>query len=203
MRGNFNTDLNTIKILKSIRVEKDSKIIEEYEIYSYDEWLKTKGYIPPTMIGTFAKITGIYGIYNTITEKWYVGQSSNVWKRNSGELRELRNYEFFNAKLKRDCIKYGVDSFKFFILEFCKISELTDRENFWIDCKNAIKNGYNSKYECGEKIRKSKRVVCLNNGLIFKDVYTASDYADASPYTLKSAISRGKSCGGCLWKYEE
>lgn len=90
------------------------------------------------------KIVGIYGLRNTITNKWYVGQSRNIYGR-------WRKYRFCvcpnQPKLRNALKKYGYDAFDKVLLEICinDKSTLDNRENFYIEKYNSINNGYNCK----------------------------------------------------------
>lgn len=78
-------------------------------------------------------MTGIYKIENTITGEVYVGQSKNIEKRwanhrsNYKAKNKVRKYALY-----RDMRYYGIDKFKFEVLEECKIDELDNKENYWI-----------------------------------------------------------------------
>lgn len=72
---------------------------------------------------------GIYKITNIINNKCYIGQSSNI-KRRKNEHMNI-NHET-NKSLKLAYLKYGLENFKFEILEECKLEELNDKEKYWI-----------------------------------------------------------------------
>lgn len=85
--------------------------------------------------------TGIYLIENIINNKKYVGQSKNIYARWSGHRcdSKVRDLPLYNAMRK-----YGLENFKFSILEECEINELADREDYWIAYYNSyVPNGYN------------------------------------------------------------
>lgn len=83
---------------------------------------------------------GIYLIENIINNKKYVGQSVNIKKRFS-------QHKSCNAKhgiLVRAFKKYGIENFKFSIIEECEEKYLSERESFWINEFNSFSpNGYN------------------------------------------------------------
>lgn len=89
------------------------------------------------------KTTGIYGILNQDTEKWYVGQAINIERRWEKHRQELRSGTHHSEKLQRSYEKHREGAFLFVILEVCKESELDEREMFWIQAKNSLENGYN------------------------------------------------------------
>jgi len=93
---------------------------------------------------------GIYGIYSTVSDKWYVGQSTNVSKRLSAHRTCLRGHSpssHTNTHLLSAWRKYGEETFEFLLLE--KVSAktaLTKREDFWIALKRNTSSGvYNQR----------------------------------------------------------
>ena len=86
-------------------------------------------------------ITGIYLIENLINNKKYVGQSKNILARWSGHRCDSKTRDL---PLYRAMRKYGLENFKFSILEECPISELAKREDYWINYYNCfLPGGYN------------------------------------------------------------
>lgn len=96
-------------------------------------------------------MTGVYLITNTITGRRYVGQSKNIKRR-------FMEHRTPNASLKHkgsifieDIKKYGIDSFRFEVLEECAESQLLEREMAWID---TIRPEYNTVgYSPSEKMK--------------------------------------------------
>ena len=91
-------------------------------------------------------MTGIYKIVNRINGKIYVGQSIDIierWKQHG--------YKAFNNKEKgyTSAIhaafrKYGIENFELEVLEECQVSELDERERYWIqELGCLVPNGYN------------------------------------------------------------
>lgn len=90
------------------------------------------------------KTSGVYGLLNKITGKWYVGSAKNLifrWKY--GHLKSLRNSTHSNSKLQRSWNKYGEQSFKFCVLNFLCLSKDRKEETIWISNLNSFHNGYN------------------------------------------------------------
>ena len=86
-------------------------------------------------------ITGIYLIENLINEKKYVGHSKNILARWSGHRSDSKTKDL---PLYRAMRKYGLENFKFSILEECDIPSLSIREDYWMHYYNCfIPNGYN------------------------------------------------------------
>lgn len=61
--------------------------------------------------------SGIYEIVNTVTGMTYVGSSSNVFRRWSKHMSDLRCGRHGNPLLQRDYNRHGADSFSFRILQ--------------------------------------------------------------------------------------
>jgi group I intron endonuclease len=90
--------------------------------------------------------SGIYLWQNMESKKCYVGQAQNLGDPKKGRL--LRYYHKSNligarrgvSLINRAILKYGHHNFLVAILEFCPISILDEREQFWLD---QIKPEYN------------------------------------------------------------
>ena len=89
----------------------------------------------------------IYKITNLINNKCYIGQTTKSieerWNRHKRDAfnKEKYNYEY---PLYRAFRKYGIENFSFEIIEKCKISELNEKEIYWIKYYNSAgHNGYN------------------------------------------------------------
>lgn len=84
---------------------------------------------------------GIYLIENLLNHKKYVGQSKNIYARWSGHRcdSKVRDLPLYFA-MRKD----GLENFKFSILEECDISQLAEKEDYWITFYNSyVPNGYN------------------------------------------------------------
>lgn len=91
-------------------------------------------------------VTGIYGLKNKSNEKWYVGQSNDIYSRWETAYKKLRcrgQRKIYNA-----LILYGYDNFDKVILERCTANELNGRELYWSTRLDSINNGYNIR-QCG------------------------------------------------------
>ena len=92
---------------------------------------------------------GIYLIRNKINNKVYVGLSVNIEKRwqHHRSLYLKENSKEKNKPLYLAFKKYGIENFDFQILEECSISELPEKEKYYIrlyDC--CILDGYDKGY---------------------------------------------------------
>lgn len=87
-------------------------------------------------------MTGIYQITNCINGHSYIGQSRQIFKRwdNHKIAATNCNDKGFNYPLYRAIRKYGIENFKFEILEECLVDSLNDREIYWV---NLYKPEYN------------------------------------------------------------
>lgn len=92
---------------------------------------------------------GIYEIYNTVNKKRYIGQSARLRTRILKHFNQLRHDIHQNKHLQSSWNKYGEDKFSYRILEYCKIDDLDERENYYISLYNSNKNefGYNYRIE--------------------------------------------------------
>ena len=79
-----------------------------------------------------AKI-GIYMITNTIDNKRYIGKSIDLKRRLRKHKYYLANETHHNIHLQRAYNKYGLEYFKFDILEYCTEKELDYLEMFYIE----------------------------------------------------------------------
>lgn len=85
---------------------------------------------------------GIYKITNIKNGKVYIGQSNNIERRWSEHKRPYKRQNPTN-KLYQAFNLDGIENFNFEILEECALEELNNREKFYIQKFDSIKNGYN------------------------------------------------------------
>jgi group I intron endonuclease len=82
-------------------------------------------------------MVGIYRITNLVNGKTYIGQSIDI-KRRFCDHRCISHES--NIHLKRALKKYGKDNFRYEVLEECDISELDEKEIYYI---STLKPEYN------------------------------------------------------------
>jgi group I intron endonuclease len=87
--------------------------------------------------------SGIYRITCTTTGKFYIGSAINLRKRLYEHFRTLRLSTHSNSKMQHAFNKYGEQSFTHEIIELVLSPFLIDREQYWIDTLQAVKNGFN------------------------------------------------------------
>lgn len=121
-------------------------------------------------------MVGIYKITNLINNKSYIGQSINIEKRwyEHKYKSQCEDDKSFNSILHIAFRKYGIDNFKFEILEELKTAEQLDkREQYYIKLYNTITpNGYNI-LEGGQKTRRTIKY-CKQCGQPLK--YSTTNY---------------------------
>jgi len=83
---------------------------------------------------------GIYMITNKKTNEFYIGQSKNLYNRflNYFNLAYLKRSP--NSRIGRAILKYGYSKFSLTILEYCDKTDLTAREQYYLDTLNPVYN---------------------------------------------------------------
>lgn len=117
---------------------------------------------------------GIYHILNLVNSKVYIGSSKNFTKRKIRHLDELRRNCHHSSKLQNSFNKHGEANFIIEIIEVVfDLSDLQEREQYWIDKTNSFSDGCNNRpkaetqeglsltAETKEKIAASKRNIPL------------------------------------------
>lgn len=144
---------------------------------------------------------GIYKITNVKNNKIYVGQSNDIYRR---FYEHQTKGESSRIPVDVAIQKYGKDSFIYEVLEECDITELNQKETFWIRKLNAIKDGYNcseggEQQSIGENNGRSKLTEqdiieirkAYNNHLKQKDVY--EKYKDIISFGYFQNLWQGRS----------
>ena len=74
---------------------------------------------------------GVYKITNLITNKFYIGCSSNIKRRWADHKQRYIHYnKEYDKALYIDMRKYEIKNFHFTVLEYCKEEDLFKREKF-------------------------------------------------------------------------
>lgn len=87
--------------------------------------------------------SGIYEIVNLINGKRYIGQTSNLYRRQYSHITKLNQNIHPNKHLQNAWNKYGKDAFEFQVLEYCSVDDLNERELYWINHYKSNTDGYN------------------------------------------------------------
>lgn len=92
--------------------------------------------------------SGIYKIINLQTGKYYVGSTKDFTTRKQTHFSRLKNNNHSNKHLQSAYNKYGIDNFKFEIVEYVPQELLLDIEQSYLDISE-IENIYNKTYIAG------------------------------------------------------
>lgn len=100
------------------------------------------------------KVSGIYCIQNTITEKVYIGSAVNVKHRLLSHKSVLKRNKHHSKHLQNSWNKYGETNFSFYILEEVDKNQLIEREQFYLDLFKSYdrKHGYNLAPKAGSSL---------------------------------------------------
>lgn len=92
-------------------------------------------------------LTGIYKITNSLNNKIYIGQSVDIRRRWTAHINILNDTNKNDIEkrysIHKALAKYGIENFRFEIVELCDEKDLDDREIYWIDYYNSYLQGYN------------------------------------------------------------
>lgn len=117
----------------------------------------------------------IYMIVNIINNKVYIGQSVNYKARKQTHKRNLINNCHDNPYLQSDFNLYGLDSFKFVIIEdHVAVNELLTREDYWIEYYGGINSDNTYNQENSQTLSEttkqkiSENIIGANNGMYGK-----------------------------------
>lgn len=123
--------------------------------------------------------SGIYKIVNLQTGKYYVGSTKDFKKRKQTHFSGLKNNYHPNKHLQNAYNKYGIDNFKFEIIEYVQEELLLDIEQTYID-DSAKEKIYNKTYVAGaggyDTLSISVYLLDLNGNIIneFNSIMEAS-----------------------------
>lgn len=80
--------------------------------------------------------SGVYIIFNSINNKFYIGSSFYLKKRFSAHILSLSKGQHHSEYLQRSWDKYGSKSFVFAVIELCEKDKCKEREQYYIDTYN-------------------------------------------------------------------
>lgn len=164
-------------------------------------------------IKSFLRIPVIYGIHNTVTNKWYIGSCLDMKDRFQRHRYYLKHGKHHSSKLQRSFNLYGENAFDVQILKH--LSEDDDRfilEEEYIKKYNSINNGYNILETCKEvnyfklsekaKSNFMKYIDTLKRSVICIDRFTGnivnefSSISDAARFYKTSSSNISRTCKG-------
>ena len=114
--------------------------------------------------------SGIYMFENIANGKKYIGQSKNLRQRYVAHLVKLRKSKHSNKHLQGAFNEYGMDIFKYSIIEILPEDEMDAREQYWISYYNSICPAYGYNNDTGGKVNRhhsdhtKKRLSEMNKG---------------------------------------
>lgn len=89
---------------------------------------------------------GVYGIYNVVRDKWYVGSSLNISQRWSNHKSTLQRGCHHNIKLQNAYNVYGESAFEYHVLTPCTTPDVLEKyEVLWAVALDAFGDGYTLK----------------------------------------------------------
>jgi len=108
---------------------------------------------------------GIYKIINDVDGKMYIGSSITLGKRLKHHEYRLLSNAHHNNYLQNSVNKYGIDKFRFEIIEECNEDNLVDRENYHIKLNKANDSTFGFNLATVNEFRRN----CYNNEVKVKN----------------------------------
>lgn len=98
--------------------------------------------------------SGIYIIFNHVSNKSYIGQTRNLKNREYCHFNALRKGKHHNKYLQRAFNHDGEDALHFIVLEKCPVEELDEREKYYIGLLRSMDNMHGYNLESGGNVGK-------------------------------------------------
>ena len=76
--------------------------------------------------------SGIYLIKNMINGKLYIGSTNDLVTRKSSHFCLLARNKHKNPHFQSAFNKYGINNFKYYIIAYCSVDELLEKEDFYM-----------------------------------------------------------------------
>jgi group I intron endonuclease len=97
--------------------------------------------------------TGIYGIFNMVNNKIYIGRAKNIHRRIKSHITNLNrgNKSQENTHLIGAWKKYGRKNFMYLVLECCGLDVLKQRENYYIQFFGSHDRSYGYNFRIDEE----------------------------------------------------
>lgn len=123
--------------------------------------MKIESVIKRPIIYADQNVSGIYAIYNSESDKIYIGQALSIYRRWRVHKCKLARKTHVNRHLQAAWNKYSEECFFLFLLEECEKNDLNSKEEFYLSLFNP-KQLYNQKpvgssrrhYICSEETRR-------------------------------------------------
>ena len=106
--------------------------------------------------GEINQTAGVYLIFCSKTNKYYIGSTENLMQRYTQHSRMLEDNRHHSIKLQEDWNKFGEDAFVFSVITECDIANARKQELELINSLQVEKYGYNSTGKQLKKITKKK-----------------------------------------------
>lgn len=164
--------------------------------------------------------SGIYKITNIITNDFYIGSSCQIKKRKYVHFYQLVKNIHNNTYLQNTFNKYGVDNFKFEVIEECSKDILLIKEQYYINALNPVYNnlkvagnslGYTHSIDSIVKLQKQDKTYCSKkvyqydkNNIFVKEWNSCSEYGNfynISRAAVIKAIKKNHKCRGYIISY--
>lgn len=133
----------------------------------------------------------VYCIKNDINDKVYIGKTVyTINQRFKRHLQDARNHKC-NSKLHRAILKYGEEHFYPIMIEECSDEEAFEKEKYYIQLYDSVKNGYNISYG-GEG---ESQVDFQEIEQLFLQGKYVTEIAKITGHTMKTISNRLKAAG--------
>lgn len=129
----------------------------------------------------------IYKITNDINQKIYIGQTvKSLKERFRTHIKD--SFYYPDRPLYRAFKKYGIEHFSIEMLEECNLSEVDEREIYWIELFGSFKYGYNAtKGGEGKPYADYDLIYALwNEGKNIKQIHEITNYDEK---TVRTALN--------------
>lgn len=139
---------------------------------------------------------GIYIITSLVDGKVYIGQSIELAKRWDCHRSNLKHNCNRNKHLQRTYNLYGIDNFKFSIIECCSVDELDAKEKHWIDYYNSTNDKFGYNFESGGNANKFMSPAIRKKISVAKKGVSTGPCSEETKFKIAVANMGNKHCLG-------